>query len=57
MLRFEIEAGGDVHEVYYVEANDEGEAREKFERGELPPPAVSEVEGSFLRTIREVEEV
>lgn len=56
-MQFEIEAGGDAHEVYYVEANDEGEAREKFERGELPTPAVSEVEGSFLRTIREIEKV
>jgi hypothetical protein len=54
MPTFEIEAGGDVHEVYYVEANDEGEAHEKFDRGDLPTPAVSEVEGSFLRTIREV---
>ena len=55
-MRFEIEGSGDVREVYYVEASDEGEAREKFERGDLPQPAVSEVENSFILKIREVED-
>jgi hypothetical protein len=56
-MDFEIEAGGDVREVYAITAKSEDEAREKFERGECGQPAISEVSGSFILNVKQVEEV
>lgn len=56
-MEFEIEGGGDVREVYHVTAESEEDAREKFERGECGEPSITEVSGSFILNVKEVEPI
>lgn len=56
-MEFEIEGGGDIREVYHVIAESEGEAREKFERGECGEPSITEVSGSFVLNVKVVEPI
>lgn len=56
MPTFRIEAEGTAHEVYYVDAPSEEEARHLFNDGKLTNPVVLEVEGSEIIEIAEVKE-
>lgn len=53
MPEYTIEAAGDAREVYGCTAENEEDAREKFDRGELGQPSVTEVCGSFIVSIKE----
>lgn len=55
LMEFEIEGSGDVREVYHVTAENEEDARAKFERGECGEPALTEVTGSFILNVKEVQ--
>jgi hypothetical protein len=43
-----IEAHGDVRELYTVDADTEEEAREKYERGDVGQPYLSETMGTEI---------
>jgi hypothetical protein len=56
MPTFRIETEGTAHEVYYVDAPTEDQARKLFNDGELTKPVVLEVEGAEIIEILEVSE-
>lgn len=56
MPTFDIEAEGDAIERYSVVAENELEAREKFQRGDVEPAWSTEIQGSTIVSIVEEEE-
>lgn len=53
MPNFIIEAQGEAREIYSVEAENEDEAREKFESGQIQRAYLTEVSSSELVSIEE----
>jgi hypothetical protein len=55
-MRFVISARGEAREQYIVDAESEEQAREMFDRGDLPQPRISEVHDSELVSIDRITE-
>lgn len=52
---YRIIAIGEAREIYDIEAESESEARELFESGAITVPALTEVSGSEIDSIEEID--